>query len=144
MSDFEISAPCGDQVREFYLAGKTISLMVRVENIGGLGFKLTAWNAVKRSQKPTRIRLDEKDVDAKLELEKGDGFKGASLSGYSVQSIRSTSRGIISFHKDDPEQPNNWSQVRIRCYSTYSSEACKAFGIEKESICGLCVHCNGY
>ena len=48
----------------------------------------------------------------------------------------------MSFQENDPKQPNNWSQVRIRCYSTYSSEGYKVFEIEKESICGLCVVIN--
>ena len=69
--------------------------MVRIENIGGLGFELTAWNVVKRSRTPTRIRPNEKDVDAQLGLEKEDEFKGASPSGRSVQSTQSTSRRII-------------------------------------------------
>ena len=101
--------------------------MVRIENIGGLGFELAAWNAVKRSHTPTRIRLNEKDVDAQLELENEDEFKGASSSDRSVQSTQSTSRRIISFEENDPEQPKNWSQVRTHYYSTYSSEAYKAF-----------------
>ena len=83
--------------------------MVRIENIDGLGFELIAWNTAKRSQTATRIQLNEKDVDAQLELEKDDEFKGASSSDCSAQSTQSTSRGILSFEKDDPEQPNNWS-----------------------------------
>ena len=118
--------------------------MVRIENIGGLGFELTAWNAAKRSQVPTRMRLNEKDIDAQLELEKEDKFKGASSPNHPAQSTQSTPRRTISFEENDPEQPNNWSQVQTHYYSTYSSEAYKAFEIEKESICGLCVHCNGY
>jgi hypothetical protein len=81
--------------------------MVRIENMGGLGFALTAWNVVKRGQTPTRIRPNEKDVDAQLELEKEDEFKGASPSGRSVQSTQSTSRRIISFEENNPEQLNN-------------------------------------
>ena len=93
MSGFEKSAPCEDHVRDsIRFGGKIISLMVRIENIDGLGFEMTAWNTVKRSQTATRIQLNEKDVDAQLELEKDDEFKGASSSNRLVQSTQSMSQ----------------------------------------------------
>ncbi|OCL12877.1 MFS general substrate transporter [Glonium stellatum] len=77
---------------------------------------------IERGQKPTRIKLNEKDIDAQLGLEKEDEFKRASSSDRSVQSTRSTSRRIISFEENDPEQPNNWNQKK-KAYVVFVSIA---------------------
>ncbi|KAF2119923.1 major facilitator superfamily domain-containing protein [Lophiotrema nucula] len=74
----------------------------------------TLIRSISLGQESVRIRTNEEDVDAQLELEKEDSFKEETSPVPSSDASNPVppARTIIRFEDGDPEQPNNWPRKR--------------------------------
>lgn len=60
-----------------------------------------------------RIRTNEEDVDAQLELEKENELDETGTFPADSTPLPEQQRKIIRFDDGDPAQPNNWPRVRL-------------------------------
>ena len=78
-----------------------------------LGILSSAYNNSGTQSRLSRIvsGIDQSDAEERYNVEAGDN-KITSLPDSSATSVDSTRRKIISWERNDPENPYNWSSVR--------------------------------